>query len=224
MTKGNPDGPTVTRMQSREETLSGLDRVREAARRDARLRFTSLLHHVTVDMLRDGYLSLKPKAVPGVDEVTWREYGEGVESRLVELHERVHSGRYRAKPSKRTWIPKADGRECPIGIAALEDRIVQRAAVWVLERVYEEDFVGFSYGFRPGRRPHGALDALWVGIMQRRVSWVWDADMRSFFDTVDHGWMLKFMEHRIADPRVLRLIRKWLKAGSRKMANGRRRR
>jgi RNA-directed DNA polymerase len=149
----------------------------------------------------------------GVDEVTWQEYGEQLENRLKDLQCRVQSGRYRAKPSKRVWIPKPDGRQRPIGIAALEDKIVQQAVVSVLNQIYEQDFLGFSYGFRPGRSPHNALDAIWVGITRKKVSWVLDADIRSFFDTINHMWLMKFVERRIADPRMLRLIHKWLRAG-----------
>jgi group II intron reverse transcriptase/maturase len=156
---------------------------------------------------------LKRDAAAGVDDVTWREYGEGLEERLVDLHDRIHGGRYRAKPSKREWIPKPDGRQRPIGITALEDKIVQKALVTVLEQIYEEDFLGFSYGFRPGKSQHHALDALYVAITQRKVSWVLDADIRGFFDMLHHGWLVKFVEHRVADPRVLRLIRKFLRAG-----------
>jgi len=213
MTKGNPQEPPATRTPSRGEALCGLERVRQAAKRDSTVRFTALLHHVTVDLLRDSYHALKRDACPGVDEVTWREYGENLEAGLVDLHDRVQSGRYRAKPSKRIYIPKADGRQRPIGIAALEDKIVQQAVSQVLGAIYEEDFANFSYGFRPGRSPHNALDALWVAITQRQVSWVLDADIRSFFDTLDHEWLMKFVEHRVADPRMLRLIRKWLRAG-----------
>jgi RNA-directed DNA polymerase len=191
----------------------GLWGVRQAARRDRKLRFTALLHHVTVDLLRAGYLTLKRSAAPGVDGVTWKEYGHGLEGRLADLHSRVHRGAYRAQPSKRAWIPKADGRQRPLGIAALEDKIVQQAVATVLEQIYEEDFLGFSYGFRPGRSCHKALDALWVGMERRRVNWVLDADIRGFFDSLSHEWMLKFVEHRVADPRILRLIRKWLQAG-----------
>jgi RNA-directed DNA polymerase len=196
-----------------KDLSNGLMRIREAARRDSRSRFTSLLHHITVDLLREAYNVLNPRAAPGVDEVTWSEYGQGLEERLKDLHERVHKGRYRARPSKRIYIPKEDGRRRPIGIAALEDKIVQQGVVWLLEQIYGEEFLGFSYGFRPGRSQHNALDAIWVGIMQRKVNWVLDADFRSFFDTLDHGWMVKFLEHRIGDPRILRLIKKWLKAG-----------
>jgi RNA-directed DNA polymerase len=191
----------------------GLRGVREAAQRDKRLRFTALLHHVSVDRLRASFSALKRDAVPGVDGVTWHAYERECEARLIALHDQVHRGSYRAQPSKRAYIPKADGRQRPLGIAALEDKIVQHAVGVVLAQVYEADFFGFSYGFRPGRSQHDALDALVVGIEQRRVNWVLDADIRGFFDTIDHGWLLKFLEHRIADHRVLRLIRKWLQAG-----------
>ena len=191
----------------------GLERVREAARRDASLRFTNLLHHVTEELLEEAYHALNPKATPGVDGMTWAEYGEGLEDRLRDLHGRVHRGNYRAQPSLRTYIPKTDGRRRPLGIAALEDKIVQQAVVWVMQAIYEEDFLGFSYGFRPGRSQHNALDAVWVAIMHRKVNWVLDADVCSFFDSVSHKWMEKFVEHRVGDPRVLRLIHKWLTAG-----------
>lgn len=171
------------------------------------------MHHITVDLLRESYLALKRDAAPGVDDVTWRQYGEQLEERLTALHERVQSGRYRAMPSKRVWIPKPDGRQRPIGIAVLEDKIVQQAVVMVLNQIYEEAFLGFSYGFRPNRNPHRALDAVWVGITQRKIRWVLDADIRGFFDNIDHEWLMKFLEHRIADPRILRLIGKWLRAG-----------
>jgi group II intron reverse transcriptase/maturase len=171
------------------------------------------MHHITVDLLRASYYMLKKDVAAGVDDVTWHEYGEGLEGRVMDLHGRVQSGRYRAKPSKRIWIPKPDGRQRPIGIAALEDKVVQQAVVWVLNQIYEEDFHGFSYGFRPGRGQHNALDAIWVGITQRKVSWVLDADIKSFFDTINHSWMMTFLERRIADLRMLRLIRKWLRAG-----------
>jgi len=193
--------------------LNGLDRIGEAARKGTTIRFTSLMHHITNNLLREAYAALKRDAASGVDDETWRQYGEQLENRLLDLHERVQSGRYRAKPSKRIWIPKTDGRERPIGIAALEDKIVQQAVVWVLNQIYEEDFLGFSYGFRPKRSQHNALDALWVGITQRKVSWVLDADIKGFFDAISHEWLLKFLGHRIADQRLLRLIRKWLRAG-----------
>ena len=180
------------------------------------MRFTAPLHYITPDLLRASYFDLKRQAAPGVDGVTWQEYGTGLETRLAELHERVHRGTYRAKPSKRAWIPKADGRQRPLGIAALEDKIVQQALKTVLEKIYEEDFLGFSYGFRPFRGCHHALDSLWVGLTERKVNWVLDADIRGFFDAIDHGWLMKFLEHRIADRRVLRLIGKWLQAEQQK--------
>ena len=193
--------------------MNGLDRIREAAAKDKDLRFTNLMHHITIDLLRASYYELKRNAAAGIDEVTWHEYGEQLESRLSDLQGQVQSGRYRAKPSKRIWIPKPDGRQRPIGIAALEDKIIQQAVVRVLNQIYEQDFLGFSYGFRPGRGQHNALDAIWVGITQKKVCWVLDADLRSFFDTINHTWLMKFVERRIADPRMLRLIRKWLRAG-----------
>ena len=192
---------------------SGLDRVRRVAQKDKDVRFTALLHHVDVDRLRAAYWAIRPKAAPGVDGVTWREYGLDLEVNLRDLHARVHRGSYRAKPSLRAYIPKPDGRLRPLGIAALEDKILQRAVVEVLNAIYEQDFVGFSYGFRPGRSPHDALDALATGITRRRVNWVLDADFRDYFSSLDHRWLERFVEHRIADRRVLRLIRKWLRAG-----------
>jgi len=192
---------------------SALDRVRRVARQDKEVRFTALLHHVDVDRLRVAYWALEPKAAPGVDGVTWQDYGEDLEANLRDLHARVHRGAYRARPSRRVYIPKADGRQRPLGVAALEDKLLQRAVVEVLNAIYETDFLGFSYGFRPGRSQHQALDALATGIERKKVNWVLDADIRGFYDAIDHGWMLKFLEHRIADERVLRLIRKWLKAG-----------
>jgi RNA-directed DNA polymerase len=192
---------------------SELVRVRQVARQDKDARFTALLHHVSVDRLRAAYRAISPNAAPGVDGVMWRDYGRDLEANLQDLHAGVHRGAYRAKPSRRVYIPKADGRQRPLGVASLEDKIVQRAVVEVLNAVYEEDFLGFSYGFRPGRSPHDALDALATGIQRTRVNWVLDADIRGFFDTIDHGWLLRFLEHRIADKRVLRLIRKWLGAG-----------
>lgn len=193
--------------------MNGLDRIREAATRDGNQRFTNLMHHLTAELLREAYEALKRNAAAGVDDVTWQEYGEGLESRIMDLHDRVQSGRYRAKPSKRVWLPKPDGRHRPIGIAALEDKIVQQGTIWVLNQIYEKDFYGFSYGFRPERSPHNALDAIWVGITQRKVNWVLDVDIKSFFDTINHAWLMEFLERRIADPRMLRLIRKWIRAG-----------
>jgi RNA-directed DNA polymerase len=192
---------------------SGLDRVRQAAQKDKEARFTALLHHVDVDRLRVAYGALKPKAAPGVDGVTWEEYGRDLEGNLQDLHARIHRGAYRAKPSRRVLIPKPDGRQRALGVAALEDKVVQRATVEVLNAIYEVDFVGFSYGFRPGRSQHDALDALAVGIKRRKVGWVLDVDIRDYFSSLDQSWLVKFLEHRIADRRVLRLIQKWLKAG-----------
>lgn len=212
-TKGNTPADAAFRTQSRGDAYVARLRVREVARRDRRARLTSLLHHVTVDLLRESFFRLKRNAAPGVDGVTWREYEERLEDRLVDLHTRVHQGSYRAQPSKRTYIPKPDGRMRPLGIAALEDKIVQQAIVSVLSMIYETDFLGFSYGFRSGRSQHDALDALWMGLVQKHVSWVLDADIQGFFDTIDHEWLLKFLEHRIGDPRILRLIQKWLRAG-----------
>jgi group II intron reverse transcriptase/maturase len=187
--------------------------VREVAKKDGKVRFTALLHHVTVDLLRESYHSLKKKAAPGVDGVTWREYGEGLEARISDLHGRIHRGAYQAQPSRRVWIPKTDGRQRPLGIAALEDKVVQHAVGKVLNQIWEEDFLGFSYRFRPGRSQQEALDALSVGILRKKVNWVLDLDVRSFFDKVEHSWLVKFVEHRIADQRIVRLIQKWLKAG-----------
>ena len=212
-TKGNTEETYTRRTPGRERVSQGLGGVREAARRDKKQKFTALLHHVTVGLLRDSYYSLKRQAAPGVDGVTWAEYGEGVEERLQDLHDRIHRGAYRAQPSRRTYIPKADGRQRPLGIAALEDKVVQQAVVTVLNEIYEEDFLGFSYGFRPGRSQHDALDALTVGLRRKKVNWVLDLDVRGFFDNVSHEWLVKFVEHRIADRRVIRLIQKWLKAG-----------
>ena len=213
MAEGNPEQATANGTQGPQAASSALDRVREAARRDARQQFTNLLHHVKVDLLRQAYGALKHDAAVGVDEVTWKEYGEGLEERLIDLQDRIQRGSYRAKPSKREWIPKPDGKQRPIGIASLEDKIVQKALVLVLQQIYEEDFLGFSYGFRPERSQHNALDALYVAITRRKVNWVLDADIRGFFDTIDHTWLMKFVEHRVADPRILRLIRKFLRAG-----------
>ncbi len=199
--------------QSGKRMSQGLDGVRKAARERKQERFTSLLHHLNVDLLRDSFYALQRKASPGVDGVTWQEYETGLEDRLIDLHSRVHRGAYRAQPSRRVYIPKADGRQRPLGIAAVEDKIVQQAVVTILNQIYEVDFKGFSYGFRPGRSPHQALDALTVGIQRKKVNWILDADVMGFFDNLNHEWALKFIEHRVADQRILRLIRKWLKAG-----------
>src|ERR1700756_880476 len=199
--------------QSGKRMSQGLGGVREAARERKQERFTALLHHLSVALLRDSFYALKRQASPGVDGLRWQEYETGLEDRLTDLHGRVHRGVYRAQPSRRVYIPKADGRQRPLGIAALEDKIVQQAVVTILNQIYEVDFKGFSYGFRPGRNPHQALDALAVGIQGKRVSWVLDADIRGFFDNLSHEWAIQFVEHRVADCRVLRLIQKWLKAG-----------
>lgn len=191
----------------------GLLGVHEAARKDRKLKFTSLLHHLTPDLLRTSFLALKKSAAAGVDEQTWSDYATGFEQRIEDLHARIHRGAYRAKPSKRTYIPKGDGKLRPLGIAALEDKIVQQATRTILECIYEVDFIGFSYGFRPERSQHRALDALYVGITHHNVNWIIDADIRGFFDNISHEWMMKFLEHRIADPRMLRLLKKWLRAG-----------
>lgn len=211
--KGNLVQTTVTDTQGLETASSGLDRVREAAKRDKDLQFTNLLHHIDIERLNGAYRALNRKASVGVDGVTWRKYGEGLSKRLKILHDQIHSGRYRAKASKRIWIPKSDGRQRPIGIATLEDKIVQQALVEILQVIYEEDFLGFSYGSRPNRNQHNALDAIYVAITQRKVSWVLDADIRGFYDNIQHSWLMKFMEHRVADKRVLRLIKKMLRAG-----------
>lgn len=212
--KGNSRQADTSRTQGRNHHVpNGLERVRKAARKDREAKFTALMHHVNIDLLRESYSRLKRDAAPGVDGVTWKDYGKDLERNLGDLHDRVHRGGYRAKPSRRKFIPKADGRQRPLAIAALEDKILQRAVVEVLNAIYEEDFLGFSYGFRPGRNQHQALDALTVGLKQKRVNYVLDADVRGYFDAIDHEWLMKFVEHRIADKRILRLIRKWLKAG-----------
>lgn len=213
---GNSLGATAGRAQNRHKPASkGLQGVREAARRDRQCRFTSLLHHVTPELLKDSYYRLSRKAATGVDGVSWRDYEPLAQAgRLLELHAEVHSGRYRAQPSRRVYIPKADGKLRPLGIAALEDKIVQQAVVTVLNEIYEVDFMGFSYGFRPGRSQHDALDALAVAIENRKVNWILDADIVAFFDEIDHDWMIRFLEHRIGDQRIIRLITKWLKAGT----------
>jgi group II intron reverse transcriptase/maturase len=211
--KGNAVQPAMLRTQSRKSMSPGLQRVRTAARKDKDARFTALLHHVTVSQLKDSYLALKRQAAAGVDGVTWSEYQENLDQRLASLHNRVQGGTYRALPSRRVYIPKPDGRKRPLGIAALEDKIVQHAVGKVLSAIYEEDFLGFSYGFRPGRNQHDALDALFVGLTRKKVNWVLDADIQGFFDAISHEWMQRLIEHRVADPRVLRLVRKWLRAG-----------
>ena len=214
LAKGNTGQQNAPRTQSRiSRAPSALERVREVAVRDRKARFTALLHHVTIDRLRQAYAALSKDAAPGTDGVRWEEYGAQLEENLRGLHARLRQGAYRARPSRRVYIPKADGRQRPLGIAALEDKIVQRAVVEGLNAIYEADFLGFSYGFRPGRSQHDALDALATGILRKKVNWVLDADIRGFFDAIDHGWLLRFVEHRIADRQLLRLIRKWLAAG-----------
>jgi len=214
LAKGNTDQQNAPRTQSRTcGATSALDRVREAAKRDGKTRFTALLHHVTVDLLRKSYFALARKAAAGVDGVTWEQYGEGLEENLRDLHSRLHKGAFRARPTRRTYIPKPDGRRRPLGIATLEDKIAQRALVEVMNGIYEADFLGFSYGFRPGRSQHQALDALATAILRKKVNWVLDADIRDYFGSVSHEWLVKFVEHRISDRRVIRLIQKWLKAG-----------
>src|ERR1700674_5246618 len=211
--KENIVQPNTIPTQSGERVSQGLSGVREVAKKRRQERFTALLHHVSADLLLDSYYALKRQAAPGVDGVTWQEYEIGLASRVTDLHNRVHRGAYRAQPSRRVYIPKADGRQRPLGIAALEDKIVQQAVVTILNQIYEVDFRGFSYGFRPGRDPHQALDALNVGIARKKVNWILDADIKGFFDHVSHEWLEKFLKHRIADTRVLRLIQKWMKAG-----------
>ena len=214
LAKGNPRRQNAPRTLSRDGARSALERVREAAERDKQMRFTALLHHVYhVEHLRAAYYALKRDAAPGIDGETWEHYGGALEANLADLSGRLKRRAYRAKPVKRAYIPKADGRQRPLGIPTLEDKVVQRTTVEVLNAIYETNFLGFSYGFRPKRSPHQALDALYAGLLTRKVNWVLDADIRGFFDTIDHGWLVKFIEHRIADQRVVRLIQKWLNAG-----------
>jgi RNA-directed DNA polymerase len=220
LTKENTEQSLLDRTQSRSSDgrpfvarSRGLLGVREAARKDRRMKFTSLMHHITEELLRASFFELKKQAAPGVDGERWRDYAKEFERRVEDLHGRIHRGGYRAKPSKRTYIPKPEGKERPLGIAALEDKIVQQAARTVLECIYEQDFLGFSYGYRPGRGSHQALDALFVGISRRKVNWIIDADIRGFYDNISHEWLMKFVEHRIADRRMLRLLKKWLRAG-----------
>lgn len=212
-TKGNVDQQSTRRAQHRESVSQALERIRQAARQRKKERFTSLLHHIGIDLLRLAFFELKRNAAPGVDGLTWRDYEADLERNLEALHARVQRGAYRALPSRRRYIPKPDGRRRPLAVTALEDKIVQRATTAVLNAIYEEDFLGFSYGFRPKRSQHDALDALAVGISSRKVNYILDADIRSFFDTVDQTWLVRFLEHRINDPRIIRLIQKWLRAG-----------
>jgi RNA-directed DNA polymerase len=212
-TKGNAGQQSTGRAQDRESVSQALARIRQTARQRKKERFTTLLHHVSVDLLRQAFFEIKKDAAPGVDGLTRQDYEAGLESKLKDLHARVQRGAYRALPSRRVYIPKPDGRQRPLAVAALEDKIVQRATVAVLNAIYEEDFLGFSYGFRPGRGTHDALDALVVGIDRKKVNWILDADIRSFFDTISQQWLVRFLEHRIGDRRIIRLIQKWLKAG-----------
>jgi RNA-directed DNA polymerase len=212
--KGNPPERNAVRTQSRAAAPSALERVRRAAERDQKQRFTALLHHVyDLEQLRAAYFAVKRDAAAGIDGETWQHYGAALEANLQDLSRRLQQGAYRAKPVRRTYIPKADGRQRPLGVPTLEDKIVQRAVAAVVNAIYEQDFLGFSYGFRPKRSPHVALDALTVGIMTKKVNWVLDADIQSFFDTLKHEWLIRFIEHRVADRRVVRLIQKWLNAG-----------
>jgi len=212
-TEGNAGQQSTRRAQDRESVSQALERVRQAAKQRRKERFTALFHHLNCAMLRTAFFALKRDAAAGVDGVRWQDYEADLDRRIEDLSDRVHRGAYRAQPSRRRYIPKPDGRLRPLGIAALEDKILQRAVVEVLNAIYEEDFLGFSYGFRPGRGAHDALDALAVGISSRKVNFILDADIRAFFDTVDHEWLIRFVEHRIGDKRIIRLIQKWLKVG-----------
>jgi RNA-directed DNA polymerase len=211
--KENAGQPNTYPTQSGKGVSQGLAGVRKAARENKEMKFTALLHHLTVDLLRESFHSLKREAAPGVDGVTWREYEDGLEDRLIDLHGRVHRGAYRVTPSRRVYIEKTDGRQRPLAVPAIEDKLVQQAVVTILNQIYEEDFLGFSYGYRPGRSQHQALDALSYVLLKKKVNYVLDADIRGFFDNLDKSWLIKFVEHRVADPRILRLIQKWLNAG-----------
>jgi group II intron reverse transcriptase/maturase len=212
-TEGNAEQQSTLRTQGRERVTQALNRVRQAARQRKKEKFTALLHHVSVDTLREAFYALKRKAASGVDGVTWEDYEVDLEPRLADLQGRVQRGAYRPQPSRRAYIPKADGKQRPLAISALEDKIVQGATVMVLNCIYEEEFLGFSYGFRPGRGPHDALDALCVGIGSRKVGWIVDADLQNCFGNVSQEWLVRFLEHRIGDKRIIRLIHKWLRAG-----------
>jgi group II intron reverse transcriptase/maturase len=210
--EGNAGWSRTHRAQNRDRVTQGLDRVRQAVKRGEE-RFTTLLHHISIAALGTAFYALRRDAAPGADGLTWQQYEADLDARLADLHSRVHRGAYRPQPARRTYIPKADGSERPLAIAALEDKIVQGATVMVLNAIYEADFLGFSYGFRPGRGPHDALDALIVAIKEQEVNYILDADIRSFFDTVDQGWLIRFVAHRIGDRRIVRLLRRWLRAG-----------
>jgi group II intron reverse transcriptase/maturase len=213
-TKGNADEQSTCRAQSRVSVSQALERIRKVARERKKERFTALFHHISIDLLEEAFFNLKENAAPGVDRLTWQDYEADLEGNLEDLHDLVQRGAYRALPSRRVYVPKPDGRQRPLAVAALEDKIVQREVVALLNAIYEEDFLGISYGFRPGRGTHDALDALCVGIDSRKVSWILDADIRSFFDEISQEWLIRFLEHRIGDRRIIRLIRKWLKAGT----------
>ena len=212
-TKGNADQQSTRRAQERESVSQALGRIRQAAKQRKKEKFTTLFHHISVGLLRLAFFEIKKDAAPGVDGLTWQDYEADLDRNIEDLHDRVHRGAYRAQPSRRLYIPKPDGRQRPIAIAALEDKIVQRATAAVLNTIYEEDFLGFSYGFRPKRSQHDALDALVVGITSTKVNWILEVDVQSFFDEVSQSWVMKFLEHRIVDPRILHLIQKWLNAG-----------
>src|SRR6516165_6551785 len=212
-TKGNADQQSTCRTQSRVSVSQALERIRKVARERKKERFTALFHHISVELLGEAFYELKEDAAPGVDRLTWKDYEAKLERNLEDLHDRVQRGAYRALPSRRVYIPKPDGRQRPLAVAALEDKIVQRAVVALLNVIYEEDFLGFSYGFRPGRGAHDAMDALCVGIHSKKVSWILDADIRSFFDEISQERLIRLLKRRIGDPRIIRLIQKWLKAG-----------
>jgi RNA-directed DNA polymerase len=212
-TKGNASQPNTCRAQYRISVPQALERIRKVARERKKEKFTSLFHHISIDLLDEAFFELKEDAAPGVDGLTWKAYEADLERNLEDLHARVQRGAYRARPSRRVYIPKPDGRQRPLAVAALEDKIVQRATAAVLSAIYEEDFLGFSYGFRRGRSAHDAMDALVVGIISKKVNWILDADIRSFFDTVSQDWLIRFVQHRTGDPRIVRLIQKWLRAG-----------
>src|SRR5438105_374794 len=212
-TKGNADQQSTCRTQSRVSVSQALERIRKVAKQRKKEKFTALFHHISVELLEQSFFELEKNAAAGVDRLTWKDYETALERKLEDLHERVQRGAYRALPSRRVYVPKPDGRQRPLAVAALEDNIVQRAVVALLNAIYEEDFLGISYGFRPGRGTHDALDALCVGIHSRKASFILDADIQSFFDTVSQEWLVRFVEHRIGDRRIIRLIRKWLKAG-----------
>src|SRR5436190_15549024 len=220
-TKGNADQQRTCRAQSRVSVSQALERIRKVARERKKERFTALFHHISIDLLAEAFFELKEDAAPGVDRLTWTDYEADLERKLEDLHDRVQRGAYRALPSRRVYIPKPDGRQRPLAVAALEDKIVQRAVAALLNAIYEEDFLGLSYGFRPGRGTHDALDALCVGIHSKKLSYILDADIRSFFDEINQQWLIRFLEHRIGDRRIIRLIQKWLKQASLKRGSSR---